>query len=118
MPSIWSGDGLSITSGRAVIPGKARPGETPTSEPKPKTAFGRIFPPNEAWLAKAPAEPILDPDLPIIDTHHHLWQRRGGGARGEPWEAPEFSYLLGEFLADCATGHNIVGSVFLECHSM
>ena len=46
-----------------------------------KTAFGRIFPPREAWLAKAPAEPIIEPDLPIIDTHHHLWQRTGGGAR-------------------------------------
>ena len=27
-------------------------------------------------------------------------------------------YLLHEFLADCATGHNIVASVFLQCHSM
>ena len=31
---------------------------------------------------------------------------------------PAFRYLLDEFLADCATGHNIVGSVFLQCHSM
>ena len=83
-----------------------------------KTRFGRIFPIRDAWLAKAAPEPILDPDLPINDTHHHLWQRRGGGARGESWEVPEFRYLLEEFLADCNTGHNIVGSVFLQCHSM
>src|SRR4051812_13611708 len=83
-----------------------------------KTAFGRIFPIRDAWLAKAPAEEIIDPDLPIIDTHHHLWQRRGGGARGESWEVPEFRYLLEEYLADCGTGHNVVGSVFLQCHSM
>ncbi len=83
-----------------------------------KTAFGRIFPIRDAWLAKAVAEPIIDPDLPIIDTHHHLWQRAGGGARGESWDVPAFRYLLEEFLADCATGHNIVGSVFLQCHSM
>ena len=82
-----------------------------------KTRFGRIFPPRDAWLAKAPPEPIIDPDLPIIDTHHHLWQRTGG-ARGESWEVPAFRYLIDEFLADCATGHNIVGSVFLQCHSM
>ena len=82
-----------------------------------KTAFGRIFPPRDAWLAKAPPEPIIDPDLPIIDTHHHLWHRTGG-ARGESWEVPAFRYLLDEFLTDCATGHNIVGSVFLQCHSM
>ena len=31
---------------------------------------------------------------------------------------PAFRYLIDEFLADCATGHNIVGSVFLQCHSM
>jgi L-fuconolactonase len=82
-----------------------------------KTAFGRIFPPRPDWLAKAPAEAIIDPDLPIIDTHHHLWQRTGG-ARGESWEVPAFRYLLHEFLEDCATGHNIIGSVFLQCHSM
>ena len=83
-----------------------------------ETAFGRIYPIRDAWLAKAAAEPIIDPDLEIIDTHHHLWQRRGGGARGESWEVPEFRYLIEEFLADCATGHNVVGSVFLQCHSM
>ena len=82
------------------------------------TAFGRIFPPRDEWLAKAPPEPIIDPDLPIIDTHHHLWQRTGRRRRGESWEVPAFRYLLHEFLADCATGHNIIGSVFLQCHSM
>ena len=82
-----------------------------------RTKFGRIFPPRDAWLAKAPAEPVLDPDLPIIDTHHHLWQR-SGAAQGESWEVPAFRYLLPEYLADCATGHNIIGSVFLQCHSM
>jgi L-fuconolactonase len=92
-------------------------GETTMSATQAKTAFGRIFPPRDAWLAKAPAEPVIDPELPIIDTHHHLWQRTGG-ARGESWEVPAFRYLIDEFLADCATGHNIVGSVFLQCHSM
>ncbi len=70
------------------------------------TAFGRSNPPHQAWLAKQPSEPILDPDLPIIDTHHHLWER------------PNSRYLLEEFLADCRTGHNIVATVFVECHSM
>jgi L-fuconolactonase len=83
-----------------------------------KTAFGRIFPLRDGWLEKAAPEAIIEPDLPIIDTHHHLWRRQGGGARGESWEVPEFRYLLDEFLADCATGHNIAGSVFLQCHSM
>lgn len=70
------------------------------------TAFGRITTPREDWLAKAPAEAALEPELEIIDTHHHLWDR--GGHR----------YFLDEFLADTRTGHNIVASVFVECHSM
>jgi L-fuconolactonase len=70
------------------------------------TQFGRISPPDEAWLAQQPPEPILDPDLPIIDPHHHLWQR------------PGHRYLLDEFLADVRTGHNVIATVFEECHAM
>ena len=70
------------------------------------TQFGRIHPPDEAWLAQQLPEPILEPDLPIIDTHHHLWDR--GGHR----------YFLPDFVADAATGHRLVASVFLECHAM
>ena len=74
--------------------------------PASPTRYGRIRPPDEAWLAKAPSEPILDPDLPVIDTHHHLWVR------------PDHRYLLDDFLADVRTGHNVVATVFIECHSM
>jgi L-fuconolactonase len=88
------------------------------NQPAQKTAFGRIFPPRPAWLAKAPPEAVIEPDLPIIDTHHHLWHRQGGGTRGESWEVPQYRYLIEEFLEDCNTGHNIIGSVFLQCHSM
>ena len=74
------------------------------------TPFGRIFPPREDWLAKREAEAVIDPDLPIIDTHHHLWDR------------PENRYLLPEFLADTETisnaGHNVVATVYMECGSM
>jgi L-fuconolactonase len=76
------------------------------AEPGQPTRFGRIHPPDDAWLAKALPEAILDPDLPIIDTHHHLWQR------------PEHRYLLHELLADLNSGHNVVATVFLQCHAM
>src|SRR5262245_60634821 len=59
------------------------------------TRFGQISTPDEAWLAKQPPEPILDPDLPIIDPHHHLWDR------------PQHRYLLDDFLADVRTGHPV-----------
>ena len=78
----------------------------PTTPPRQSWQFGRIYTPDEAWLATAPAEPILDPELPIVDPHHHLWLRGG------------HTYLLDELLADLGTGHNVVATVFEECHSM
>src|SRR5579862_7824641 len=68
--------------------------------------FGRIYNPDDGWLAGAGAEPVLEPELPIVDPHHHLWQRG------------DHRYLLNELCADLATGHNVVATVFLECHSM
>ncbi len=70
------------------------------------TAFGRIHTPDPAWLALAEPEAPLEPDLEIIDTHHHLWDRPGD------------RYLLDAFLADLDCGHNIVATVFEECHAM
>jgi hypothetical protein len=57
------------------------------------------------------------PQLPIIDTHHHLWDRTGGLGNAV-WADPASRYLMPEFLADIGTGHNVVGTVFMECHSM
>src|SRR5881227_4469810 len=68
--------------------------------------FGHSGKPEDAWLAKQEKEPILEPELPIIDTHHHLWDRGG------------WTYLLDELLADLNTGHNVVATVFEECRSM
>jgi L-fuconolactonase len=54
------------------------------------------------WLARLDEE-ILDPKLKIIDPHHHLWNRGG-------------NYFVPEFLADLTSGHNIVATVFAQCH--
>jgi predicted TIM-barrel fold metal-dependent hydrolase len=72
----------------------------------PPTRFGRITAPREDWLSKARPEPILEPGLPIVDTHHHLWER------------PDHRYLIHELLADLGTGHKVVATVFVECHAM
>jgi L-fuconolactonase len=61
----------------------------------------------KAWLAKRPNEPALEPDLPIIDPHHHFWETPQRGR-----------YLLPDLLADIGGGHNIVSTVFLECRAM
>jgi predicted TIM-barrel fold metal-dependent hydrolase len=73
------------------------------ANPQP-TAYGRIFPPRADWLARAPVEPIIEPDLPIFDTHHHVWRDRG-------------RYMLDEVLADTGSGQNVVATVFIDCRS-
>lgn len=55
-----------------------------------------------AWLAQV-LEDALEPEMPIIDPHHHLWRRAG-----DP-------YLLPDLLADLSSGHNVVSTVFVEC---
>src|SRR3954447_23330099 len=66
-------------------------------------------PKNQAWLDLTP-ETALEPDLPIVDPHHHLWD--GSPGRMQP------RYLLDEVLADTTSGHNVVCTVFIECGSM
>ena len=60
--------------------------------------------PNPEWLGKL-REDIIEPDLPIVDPHHHLWDHPGS------------RYLLDELLADVNSGHNIVATVFIQCGS-
>ena len=64
---------------------------------------------NAAWLALT-VEEALEPELPICDPHHHLWDARAGYVQSR--------YLLDEFLEDLSTGHNIVSTVFIECGAM
>lgn len=64
---------------------------------------------------------IIDPERPIIDPHHHLWDIRQTLAAAPPshdfLRAVALSplYLLPELLADMGAGHKVVGSVFVEC---
>jgi L-fuconolactonase len=47
-------------------------------------------------------EPILEPNIPIIDAHHHLFDR------------PALRYMLEDYLADARAGHRIVASIYAE----
>ncbi|HEY5049080.1 MAG TPA: amidohydrolase family protein [Rhizomicrobium sp.] len=70
-------------------------------------------------------EDIIEPDLPIIDPHHHLWDLRPV-LQLRPRTAVLFEellrgvplYLFDELRSDLASGHNIRATVFLECHAM
>jgi predicted TIM-barrel fold metal-dependent hydrolase len=64
---------------------------------------------NHEWLAQTVEAP-LEPDLPICDPHHHLWDRQPARVARR--------YLLDEILADTGSGHNVVSTVFIECGAM
>lgn len=51
-------------------------------------------------------EEVIEPELPIIDPHHHLLVHTG------------HRYLIEEFQADLASGHNVQATVYVECSAM
>ncbi len=63
------------------------------------------MPYDTAWLAQL-TEEIVDPDLPIVDPHHHFWKQSSWGP-----------YMLEDLWADTESGHRIERTVFLECRS-
>lgn len=74
---------------------------------------------HDNWLQLTKEDP-LEPDLPICDPHHHLWDH--------PETIPDDlvpashrhtrHYLLKDFLDDSGGGHNIQETVFIECRAM
>jgi L-fuconolactonase len=75
-----------------------------TASPAPVTSPHLAV--RQDWLDKR-REEIIEPDLPIVDPHHHLVDRPETGR-----------YLLPELLADTGSGHNITATVYLEWLSM
>ncbi|MEM7407658.1 MAG: amidohydrolase family protein [Pseudomonadota bacterium] len=67
----------------------------------------RTFAEWRAWMNQV-QEAALEPELPICDPHHHLWL--DAGHTGWP-------YGLGDFHTDTGSGHNVVQSVYIECHA-
>ncbi len=65
-------------------------------------------------------EVALDPGLPIVDPHHHLWDLAAHLAhlQGHPLletVARTPRYLVPELLDDIAGGHRVVATVYMEC---
>ena len=65
----------------------------------------------ENWLDRT-KEATLDPELPICDPHHHLWDLP------KVVHPSERRYLLDDLLADTSSGHNVVSTVYIECRAM
>ncbi|MBP2563172.1 putative TIM-barrel fold metal-dependent hydrolase [Neorhizobium galegae] len=58
-----------------------------------------------AWQ-DVPPEPVIEPELQIIDPHQHFWRK------------PDNDFLPSDYAAEAAaSGHRIAGTVFIECGS-
>ncbi|TAL03597.1 MAG: amidohydrolase [Rhodospirillaceae bacterium] len=79
---------------------------------------------------QAPVETIIEPDLPIIDPHHHLWflpeaSVRAIGSQDNALSRAMTSvlrhhahYMFDELMADLQSGHNVRATVAVEAHVM
>ena len=63
------------------------------------------MPYDSKWLAQHEEE-IIEPELPIVDPHHHFWKQSDWGR-----------YMLDDLWADIGSGHNVERTVFLECRA-
>ena len=59
-------------------------------------------PPRKDWLVQS-IEPVIEPELPIVDAHHHIWTEDGG-------------YMVDDLIADTSGGHQIIATVFMQSH--
>ncbi|MEJ8846129.1 amidohydrolase family protein [Variovorax rhizosphaerae] len=62
---------------------------------------GNYLPVRDDWLALHEEE-VLEPGLPIVDAHHHFYDR------------PGWSYLADDYMADACSGHNVRASVYMQ----
>lgn len=70
----------------------------------------------ETWLDREKPETVLEPDLPIIDPHHHLWDIRTFTTT-EPYASFEQKVYLCEEIANDIrqSGHKVERTVFAQC---
>jgi L-fuconolactonase len=59
------------------------------------------LPVREEWLQRH-SEEVLEPALPIVDAHHHFYDR------------PGWRYLADEYGADIRSGHSVRASVYMQ----
>ena len=81
-------------------------------------------------MTSQPLEPVLEPELPIVDAHHHLWflpeamlsvMDREDSVYARSLARPfrrHARYLFDELMADLKSGHNVCATVFVDAHAM
>jgi predicted TIM-barrel fold metal-dependent hydrolase len=60
-----------------------------------------VYPARKEWLGRVSEAP-LDPEVPVVDAHHHFSDRR------------QYLYMLHELMEDVGSGHRVLATVFLE----
>jgi predicted TIM-barrel fold metal-dependent hydrolase len=66
---------------------------------------------HEEWLASALPEDVLEPDLPCIDAHHHVWDFN----TNRPHVA---RFMMDDISSDIAqSGHNITHTCYMQSSS-
>ncbi|SFE13512.1 Predicted metal-dependent hydrolase, TIM-barrel fold [Paracidovorax konjaci] len=63
--------------------------------------MSNYLPVRDDWLALA-QEPVREPALPIVDAHHHFYDR------------PGWTYLAADYAADTGSGHDVRASVHMQ----
>lgn len=92
---------LSAAAASIVMPSLSVRHVFAKEESRSMSTTSNYLPVRAEWLASG-TEAALEPDMPIVDAHHHLYER------------PGWIYLLNEYLEDARSGHNITASVFMQ----
>lgn len=58
------------------------------------------------WLGRGDPSPIIDPEIPIVDPHHHLF-----GSPNDP-----LFYEMGDIRDDLDSGHRVIATVYVEAY--
>ena len=88
------------------IPGWPSPPH-PTTPDRAPFACGQVQVRHDTWQTSGGPEEILEPELPIIDPHHHYWDKH-------PSRHFVSRYMIEELAADVNCGHNVVSTVYMQ----
>lgn len=92
---------LGVAAASIMIPAVTARMGFAKEETRSMSTTSNYLPVRAAWLASG-TEAALEPEMPIVDAHHHFYERTG------------WTYLLDEYLEDARSGHNITASVYMQ----
>ncbi|WP_250493147.1 amidohydrolase family protein [Caballeronia sp. GAWG1-1] len=92
---------LRAAAASILIPAMTQRPGLAKEECRTMSSSSNYLPVRADWLASG-TEPALEPDIPIIDAHHHFYER------------PGWTYMLDQYLDDATSGHNITASVYMQ----